>query len=93
MLEAVFLISIVVLPVVAGAVTAYLGRPWWWAAVVAVVLLFVFAIAPPPEEGESRFVAEDIVFLVFVAAIATALVWAGAFLGRRLRASRAAGPA
>jgi hypothetical protein len=84
-LEAAFLVSIVAVPLLAGAVVAYLGRPWWWAAVVAVVVLFVFAIAPAPEEGEPRVAAADIAFLVVVALIAVALVWLGAFLGRRLR--------
>lgn len=85
MLEAIFLISIVVVPVLAGAVVAYLGRPWWWAALAAVVILILFAILPSPEEGEPRVAAGDILFLVFVALIAVALVWGGAFLGRRLR--------
>ena len=85
MLEALFLISIVVLPIAAGAVVAYLGRPWWWAAVVAVVALLVFAIAPAPEEGEPRVEVGDILFLVAVTLIAVALVWVGALIGRRLR--------
>jgi uncharacterized membrane protein YkvI len=87
-LEALFLISIVVVPVLAGAVATYLGKPWWWAAVIAVVLLFAFAILPEPEEGESRVVAGDIVFLLFVALVAVALVWVGGVLGRRLAAGR-----
>ncbi len=44
--EALFLASIVVVPLLAGTAIAYAGRPWWWAAVVAVVVLLVFAIAP-----------------------------------------------
>jgi hypothetical protein len=84
LLEAVFLILIVVLPVVAGVLAVYFGRPWWWAAVAAVVILFALAILPPPEEGEPRVAAGDIAFLVVVALIAVALVWAGALLGRRL---------
>jgi hypothetical protein len=87
-LEALFLASIVLIPLLAGALVAYLARPWWWAAVAAVAVLFVFAIAPEPEEGEARVAAGDIVFLVILALIAVALVWVGALLGRRL-ASRA----
>jgi len=85
MIEAIFLASIVVVPVLAGAVVAYLGRPWWWAALAAVVILVLFAILPPPEEGEPRVAAGDILFLLIVALIAVALVWGGAFLGRWLR--------
>jgi hypothetical protein len=86
-LEAIFLAAIVLVPLVAGGVVAYLGRPWWWAAVVAVVILVVFAIAPPPEEGEPRVAAGDLLFLVSVSLVAVALVWVGALVGRRLRAS------
>jgi hypothetical protein len=85
MVEAIFLASIVVVPLLAGAVVAYLGRPWRWAALAAVVILILFAILPSPEEGEPRVAAGDILFLVIVALIAVALVWVGAFLGRRLR--------
>jgi hypothetical protein len=89
-LEAVFLASIVVVPLVAGAAVAYLGRPWWWAAVAAVVILIAFAVLPPPEEGEPRVQAGDLAFLAVVALIAVGLVWVGALLGRRLRERRAA---
>jgi hypothetical protein len=89
-LEAVFLASIVLVPVLAGVVAAYLRRPWWWAALAAVVLLVVFAIAPEPEEGEARVDAGDIGFLVGVAVVAVALVWLGALLGRRLALRRGA---
>lgn len=85
MLEALFLVAIIAVPLLAGAVAAYLGRPWWWAALAAVVLFFAFAIIPPPEEGEPRVEAGDIVFLAILALIAVALVWVGALLGRRLR--------
>ena len=68
------------MPLVAGGVVAYLGRPWWWAAIAAVVILFVFAIAPPPEEGQPRVAAEDWVCLLVVALIAFALVWVGALI-------------
>jgi hypothetical protein len=84
-LEALFLIAIVVVPLLAGAVATYLRRPWWWAALAAVVLLFAFAIIPPPEEGESRLVADDLVFLAILALIAVALVWVGGRLARRRR--------
>jgi hypothetical protein len=82
-LEALFLIAIVAVPLLGGAVATYIGRPWWWAAVVAVVLLFAFAIIPPPEEGESRLVAGDLVFLAVLALVAVGLVWIGAWLVRR----------
>ena len=87
-LEAVFVASIVIVPLLAGAVTAYLGRPWWWAALVAVVALAVFAIVPAPEEGEPRVAANDILFLLAVALVAVGLVWLGSVVGRRLRAAR-----
>jgi hypothetical protein len=85
MLEAIFLASVVVVPLLAGAVVAYLGRPWWWAAIVAVVFLVLFAIVPAPEEGEPRVAAEDFLFILILAVIAVALVWLGGLLGRRLR--------
>jgi hypothetical protein len=86
--EALFLASIIVVPLLAGAAIAYAGRPWWWAAVLAVLVLLIFAIAPAPEEGEPRVAAGDLLFLVFISAIAVALVWLGGVLGRRLRARR-----
>jgi hypothetical protein len=86
-LEAIFLASLVLVPLVGGAVAAYVGKPWWWAAVVAVVVLVVFAIAPPPEEGEARVAAGDLLFLLLVSLVAVALVWVGALVGRRLRSS------
>jgi hypothetical protein len=67
-----------------GAATRYLRRPWWWGAIVATVIVFIAAIAPEPEEGESRLVAGDLVFLAVVAAIASALVWLGSWLAGRL---------
>ena len=88
MVEAIFLASIILVPLIAGVVVAYLRRPWWWAAVAAVVILFLFAILSPVEEGESRLAAGDILFLLIVALIAVALVWVGALLGRRLRVRR-----
>ncbi len=43
------------------------------------------AIAPEPEEGESRLVAGDLVFLLIVALFVAALTWLGAWATRRLR--------
>ncbi len=89
MAEAVFLASLVVVPLLAGAVVAYAGRPWWWAAIVAVVVLVLFAILPAPEEGEPRVAAGDVLFLVVISVIAVVLVGLGGLIGRRLRARRA----
>ena len=88
MIEAIFLISLVVVPVLAGGVAAYLGRPWWWAAIAAVVILVLLAVLPPPEPGEPRVDAEDVVFLLVVALIAIALVWVGSLMGSRMRQGR-----
>jgi hypothetical protein len=88
-LEALFLVAIVLVPLLAGAAATYAGRPWWWAALAAVLLLFALAIIPPPEEGEPRVAVDDIAFLAVVALFAVALVWAGALLGRRLARGRA----
>ena len=67
--------------------TAVLARPWWWGALLAIAVVFVAAIAPDPEEGESRLVAGDLVFLLVVAlfVLAVVLLWRpeGIF-GRRL---------
>ncbi len=68
-----------------GAVTAVLGRPWWWAALLAIAVVLVAAIAPEPEEGESRLVAGDLVFLLVVALFVAALTWLGAWVTRKLR--------
>jgi hypothetical protein len=84
-LEALFLVAIVAVPLLAGAVATYLAKPWWWAALAAAVLLFAFAIIPPPEEGEARVAGDDLAFLAILALIAVALVWIGALLARRLR--------
>jgi hypothetical protein len=81
--EAFLLIAVVALPVLAGALAAFFRRPWWWGAAVAVAVVLVAAIAPEPEEGESRLVAGDLVFLLVVALIATGLAWLGARLARR----------
>ena len=88
MAEVGLLIAVLVLPIVVGVATRYLRRPWWWGAIVASVAVFIAAIAPEPEEGESRLVAGDLVFLAVVAAIASALVWFGFWLaGRYMRRS------
>jgi uncharacterized membrane protein YkvI len=76
-------VAVFALPVLAGAAARGLGRPWWWGAIVAVVVVLVAAIAPEPEEGESRLVAGDLVFLLIVALIATGLAWLGARLAGR----------
>jgi hypothetical protein len=87
--EIVLLLAVVAVPLLIGAATALLARPWWWGALVAIGLAFVAAIAPEPEEGESRFVAGDLVFLLVVALVVAGLVWLGAWSARRLRGSRA----
>jgi drug/metabolite transporter (DMT)-like permease len=87
--EVVLFVAVLVVPVLIGAVVRYLRRPWWWGASLAVAVVFVAAIAPAPEEGESRLVLGDLVFLAVVAAIASALVWLGAWLvGRFAKAER-----
>src|SRR5687767_14316149 len=82
--DAIFLLGLVGVPLLAGAVLGYLRRPWWWAAVAAVVVFLVFVIIPAPEEGESRVASSDFVFLLVASLIVAALAWVGAFLGRRL---------
>ncbi len=72
-------------PIGLGALTAILARPWWWGGLLAIVVVFVAAIAPEPEEGESRLVAGDLVFLLIVALFVAALTWVGAWATRRLR--------
>jgi hypothetical protein len=81
--EVFLLLAVLVLPLVAGATARYAGRPWWWGAVAAGVVVLVAAIAPEPEEGESRLVAGDLVFLLIVVAIAAGLAWLGAWLTSR----------
>jgi hypothetical protein len=72
-------------PIGLGALAAVLGRPWWWGALLAIAVVFVAAIAPEPEEGESRLVAGDLVFLAIVALFVAALTWLGAWVTQRLR--------
>jgi hypothetical protein len=84
--EVLFFVAVIGVPLVIGAATVYLSRPWWWGAILAIVLVFVAAIAPEPEEGESRLVAGDLVFLLVVALFVAGLTWLGAWLGRRVRA-------
>jgi hypothetical protein len=83
--DVLVLLAVVAVPLGIGALTAYLERPWWWGALVAVVLAVVALVAPEPEEGESRLVAGDIVFLLVVALLIAALTWLGAWGTRRLR--------
>jgi hypothetical protein len=85
MAEVLLLVAVVAVPILIGAATVYLSRPWWWGAILAIVLAFVAAIAPEPEEGESRLVAGDLVFLLVVALFVAALTWLGAWAARRLR--------
>ena len=87
MAEVVLLVAMIAVPVLIGAVTAFLAKPWWWGAVVAVVVFLIAAIAPEPEEGESRVAGGDIAFLAVVALIVAALTWVGAWAIRRYRRS------
>ena len=75
MAEAFFVLAAFALPILAGAAARLLGKPSWWGAVVAIVVMLVAAIAPEPEEGESRLVAGDLVFLLIVALIVAGLAW------------------
>jgi uncharacterized membrane protein YkvI len=85
--EILFVLAAFALPILAGAAARLLGRPWWWGAVAAVVVMLVAAIAPEPEEGESRLVAGDLVFLLIVALIVAGLAWVGARLAGRFARS------
>jgi hypothetical protein len=87
--EALFLLAALALPILIGVATVYLARPWWWGALLAIAIVFVAAIAPEPEEGESRLVAGDLVFLLIVALVVAGLTWLGAWIARRLRGARA----
>jgi uncharacterized membrane protein YkvI len=81
--ELILVLAVFALPVIAGATARVLGRPWWWGAAVAVTVVLVAAIAPEPEEGESRLVAGDLIFLLIVGLIAAGLSWIGARLAGR----------
>jgi uncharacterized membrane protein YkvI len=81
--EVFLVLAVFALPILAGAAARLLGKPWWWGAIVAIVIMLVAAIAPEPEEGESRLVAGDLVFLFVVALIVAGLAWLGARLAGR----------
>jgi uncharacterized membrane protein YkvI len=85
--EVLFVLAAFALPILAGAAARLLGRPWWWGALVAVVVMLVAAIAPEPEEGESRLVAGDLVFLLIVALVVAGLAWLGARMAARFARS------
>ena len=87
MAEVVLLVAMIAVPVLIGAVTVYVAKPWWWGAVLAVLIFLIAAIAPEPEEGESRVAGGDIAFLAVVALIVAALTWIGAWAMRRFRPS------
>jgi hypothetical protein len=87
--EVVLFVVVLAVPLVIGAATVYEARPWWWGALLAILLAFVAAIAPEPEEGESRLVAGDLVFLLIVALFVAGLTWVGAWIARRLRGAPA----
>jgi uncharacterized membrane protein YhaH (DUF805 family) len=77
------LLAVLAVPLLIGATTAYLRRPWWWGALVAIAVFLVAAIAPEPEEGESRVAGGDVLFVLIVALIVAALTWLGFWLARR----------
>jgi hypothetical protein len=83
MAEILLLLAVVAVPVGLGTLAAYAGRPWWWGALAAIVIFWIAAIAPEPEEGESRLVAGDLVFLLVVSLFVAGLAWVGAWAGRR----------
>jgi 4-hydroxybenzoate polyprenyltransferase len=85
--EVLFVLAAFALPILAGAAARLLGRPWWWGALVAVVVMLVAAIAPEPEEGQSRLVAGDLVFLLTVALVIAGFAWLGARLASRFARS------
>ena len=85
MAEIGLLLAVIAVPILIGAATAYLRRPWWWGAVVAICVFLVAALAPAPEEGESRVALGDVGFLVVVALVVASLVWLGSWLTGRIR--------
>lgn len=92
MAEIALLVAVLAVPVAIGIATEYLRRPWWWGAVLATALAYVAAVAPEPEDGESRLVVGDLVFLSLVALVVAGLTWLGARVARRLRGSSATSP-
>ena len=90
MKDALFLLGLVGVPLLVGAVVGYLRKPWWWAAAVAVVVFLLVVVIPAPEEGESRVAAGDILFLLVASLIVAALAWVGAYAGRLLARRRLA---
>ncbi len=88
MAEALLLLAVVAVPLLAGAAAVALGRPWWWGAALAVVVFLLAAILPEPEPGEPRVAGEDVLFLLVVAFVVVGLAWLGALLARRSRLGR-----
>jgi hypothetical protein len=88
--DALFLLGLVGVPLLVGAVLGYVRRPWWWAAAAAVVVFLLFVVIPAPEKGESRIAAGDILFLLVASLIVAALAWVGAYVGRVLAQRRLA---
>jgi MFS family permease len=48
--DAIFLLGLVGVPLLVGAVLGYLRGPWRWAAVAAVAVFLLLVILPAPEE-------------------------------------------
>jgi MFS family permease len=90
--DAIFLLGLVGVPLLVGAVLGYLRGPWRWAAVAAVAVFLLLVILPAPEEGESRVESGDIVFLLVASLVVAALAWVGALLGWWLARRRVATP-
>ncbi len=90
MAEILLLLSIVAAPLAAGALATLLSRPWWWGAILSIAVFLLAALVPEPEEGESRLVAGDLIFLLVVALVIVGLAWLGAWATRRWFGSRAA---
>lgn len=89
MAELLLVLAMIAVPIVVGAATTYLRRPWWWGALVAVAVFLVAAIAPEPEAGESRVAAGDLAFLAVASLLVAGLTWLGAWAAQRwLRAGR-----
>jgi hypothetical protein len=86
--DAIFLLGIVGMPLLVGAVVGYLQRPWWWAAIAAAVVFLLLAIVPPPEEGENRVAGGDVAFLLVASLIVAGLAWVGVVVGRSVARRR-----